>query len=135
MGNGTGRLVMVIGGVGYVVLAFFDLMTQIFNVSFFSFATLAVTLQVAVGLPVLAYLFTGAYVPIVRYAKWLVALVAVLAISGNLGVETSGRAQSPGIGYAADLQDVREDMQDLEELELQIDLAGEEDADDRKELK
>jgi hypothetical protein len=125
---------MVIGGVGYVVLTFFDLMTQIFNVSFFSFATLAVALQVAVGLPVLTYLFMGAYVPILRYAKWLVALVAVLAISGNLGVETSGQAQSPGIGYAADMQGVREDMQDLEALELRVDLAGEEDEAERKEL-
>ncbi|MAB90244.1 MAG: hypothetical protein CMJ90_12400, partial [Planctomycetes bacterium] len=63
MGNGNARLVLVIGGVGYVALTFFDLMTQIFNVSFFSFSTLAVALQVAVGLPVLAYLFMEAKLP------------------------------------------------------------------------
>lgn len=135
MGNGNARLVLVIGGVGYVALTFFDLMTQIFNVSFFSFATLGVALQVAVGLPVLAYLFMGAKLPIACYAKWLAMLVAVLALSDNLGVETSGPSQSPGIGYRAEKQSVREDGQDLEELELKVDLAGEEDEEDQKDLK
>ncbi|NRA97012.1 MAG: hypothetical protein HRU14_12465, partial [Planctomycetes bacterium] len=59
----------------------------------------------------------------------------VLALSDNLGVETSGRAQTPGIGYAAERQGVREDGKDLELLELKVDLAGEEDEDDQKELR
>lgn len=132
MQKGTARLIMIIGGVAYVALMALQLMTQLFSVSFFSFASIAVAVQVAIGLPVLGYLFAGMKIPIVDYAKWLVLVVSVLAVSGTLGV--GRRPMSHDSAFRAEQQSLREDAGELEKLELAVDLAEADDDDERKEI-
>ncbi|MAG56932.1 MAG: hypothetical protein CMJ83_11615, partial [Planctomycetes bacterium] len=78
MKKGTARLMMTVGAIGYVALMVLQLMTQLFSVTFFSFASIGIAVQVALALPVLGYLFAGLSIPIVEYSKWLALVVAVL---------------------------------------------------------
>lgn len=135
MKKGTARLMMSIGAIAYAALMVLQLMTQLFNVSFMSFVSLGILVQAALVLPVLGYLFTGLRIPIVEYSKWLALVIAVLAVSGNLGVVEPGRYSGPDVAYRADRQSLEEDAGALEKLELAVDLADAEDEEDKKEIR
>lgn len=136
MPPGIGRLIALIGVALYLfagVLAYFAFVGHI---SFFTVTALAVLIQVAIGVPVLLHLLTGFALPLLDYARWMAVLVSVLAVSGHLGFPKQVMSTGPDteLRLDRDRASVESKLGARRTLELQIDLAGEKDADDRKDI-
>ncbi|MEZ6197121.1 MAG: hypothetical protein R3F20_15545 [Planctomycetota bacterium] len=134
MNRGMGRLFLLIGTVAYAAIAVLALLTFMKHVAIFSLATLGIAIQVALALPLIAFLFAGRSMPVLPYARWMAGLVSVLAIAGLLGVPTgTSEARDPQLAIEAAKAGVGEDMNARKILDLKVDLAGA-DKDDRKDI-
>jgi hypothetical protein len=124
MNRGLGRLVLLIGTLSYAAVGCLALMSWIANVEIFSLATLGLLVQIALAVPLVAFLFGGRSMPVLPYAQWLVAVVSVLAISGMLGVPSdSHRSDDARRAIEIDIAGVKEDMGARKILVLKRDLA------------
>ena len=136
MPPGIGRLIALVGAALYLLVGVLAYFAFVGNVSFFTLTALGVLVQVAVGVPVLLHLLTGFALPLLDYARWMAVLVSVLALSGHLGFPEN--AMSMGGDAEMHLEQERASIEGKlgarRILDLQIDLAAEDDEDDRKEI-
>lgn len=132
----SSRLILMVGTITYIAATVLALLTYVANAPIFSFVTLTIAVQVALGLPLLAMLFMGASFPALDYSKWLALLVSVLAIGGYLGIPRGAHEQSQQrLAFEAEQSSLAEDMGELEKLELELDLAKASSDGDKKELR
>ncbi|MCB1282469.1 MAG: hypothetical protein KDB18_13185 [Salinibacterium sp.] len=133
MNKGMGRLLLLIGTVSYAVVSVLSLLAYVFHAEFLSLVTLGLAVQVAVALPLLAFLFQSQRMPVLPYAKWLVGLVSVLAVAGLLGVPSgSNRISFEEQNIRAAMKSLEADVGELDRLELALDLAKAEGDEDKK---
>ncbi|MCB9833311.1 MAG: hypothetical protein H6807_12635 [Planctomycetes bacterium] len=134
MNRGLGRLVLLIGTIAYAVVGVLALLSYMDNVAFLSLATLGIVVQVALALPLIAFLFGGQKMPVLPYAKWLALLVGLLAVAGMLGVPR-GSHQDDDLRMSIERRktSIRDDLGARDGLKLKRELAAA-DKDEEKEV-
>ncbi|MEE9393861.1 MAG: hypothetical protein V3W41_15275 [Planctomycetota bacterium] len=137
MDKAMGRLVLLIGTGLYGAMGVLALLTYIWHVEVFAFVTLGIVLQIVLALPVVAFLIGKAKIPVLDYAKWFLAAIVALSVSGFLGVPSGSYRYFPSaVGLKADASSIEAgDLGGREKLELMVDLAGAESDDEKKAIR
>ncbi|MEM6551878.1 MAG: hypothetical protein AAF750_07100 [Planctomycetota bacterium] len=110
------KLLLLIGSVAYIALLALQWLTYTSNVEFSILMSIALIVQALAGVPVVLYALGLFPVPIAAYSKALFALVAVLAVSGMVGVPQG----------AISMADARSDAITLKMTELTNELSNKE---------
>ncbi|MEM9294884.1 MAG: hypothetical protein AAGA57_03705, partial [Planctomycetota bacterium] len=107
---------MLLGAVGYCALLVVQMIVMWAHVGFTIIGTVAVGVQILLGVPALLYGLGIIQIPARSYGIGLFALTAVLVMTGSLGLPTQLRSGWISAKYDAAIEKI--DLKDLKKREL-----------------